>query len=416
MQKLNKKLPLSPGVYIFRNSKRAILYIGKATSLRTRVQSYFRKDLIDTRGPLLVGMLDSAHSVDFIETDSILEALLLEAHLIRKHLPPHNTIGKDNKSFNYVVITKEEFPRVLIVRGRNLEARLPDIDNTKVKYIFGPFPHGAMLKEAMHLVRRIFPFRDKCLPAQAGKPDSGKPCFNAQIGLCPGVCSGKMSQIEYARTIQRIKLFFEGKKKVLVRSIERDMKRSANELKFEEASRLKKTLFALTHIQDVALIKDDFNKRISKENEGVFRIEAYDVAHISGTSTVGVMVALEDGEAKKSDYRKFKIRTSTNDDNASLGEVLSRRFKHTEWTMPKLIVVDGGKAQVNTAQRALAGWGIMIPVAGVVKDEHHRAREIIGDKNLRILHEREIILSNSEAHRFAISYHRELRGRDSLGK
>ncbi|MDD5152770.1 MAG: hypothetical protein PHS95_02080 [Candidatus Pacebacteria bacterium] len=410
MEKLNKKLPLSPGVYIFRGANRETLYIGKATSLRTRVQSYFRKDLIDTRGPLLVGMLTSAKTVDFIETDSILEALLLEAHLIRKHLPPHNTDGKDNKSFNYVIITKEEFSRVLVVRGRNLEAGLPDTDTEKIKYIFGPFPHGAMLKEAMHLVRKIFPFRDKC------KPNSGKPCFNAQIGLCPGVCAGKMSRVEYAQTIERVKLFFEGKKKVLVRSIERDMKKSAKEQKFEQALMLKKTLFALTHIQDVALIKDDFNKRISKENEGVFRIEAYDVAHISGTSTVGVMVVMEDGEAKKSDYRKFKISTSTNDDNASLHEILSRRFSHNEWPMPKLIVVDGGKAQVNTAEKALAEWGITIPVVGVVKDEHHKAREIIGDKNLKVTHERAIVLANSEAHRFAIGYHRDLRRKNSLRK
>lgn len=409
MQKLTTKLPDRPGVYIFRGRNRTILYIGKATSLRSRVASYFRRDLIATRGPLLVAMVEAANVVDFIETDSVLEALILEAHLIKKHQPIYNTKEKDNKSFNYVVITKEDFPRVITMRGRELES---DVSN--IKYSFGPFPQGSVLREALRLVRKIFPFRDKCTP------EKGKPCFNAQLGLCPGVCAGTISRTEYAKTIQRIKLFFEGKKQTLLRNIERDMNRAAKELHFEEAARLKKTLFALTHIQDIALLKENFQlprtvliqqNDLLGRTETVFRIEAYDVAHISGTSTVGVMVVLEDWEVKKSDYRKFKIKTATNDDNASLREMLERRFGHTEWTMPKLIVVDGGKAQVSTAQKALAAWGLGIPVVGVVKDEHHRAREIIGDTQARTTHARAIFLANSEAHRFAIAYHRTVRGK-----
>lgn len=398
MEKLSRKLPSHPGVYIFRGKKREVLYIGKATLLNTRVASYFRKDLMLTRGPIIVGMIEAAKSVDFTETDSVLEALILEAHLIKKYQPPYNTKEKSNKSFNYVVITKEDFPRVTTMRARNLEAGPP----YDIKYFFGPFPQGSVLREALSLVRKIFPFKDKC------KPGSGSLCFNAQIGLCPGVCADAISRTEYAKTIQRIKLFFEGKKPTLLSGLERDMKHAAKELKFEEASRLKRTIFALNHIHDVALLKQDINLGRTALPE-TFRIEAYDVAHISGTNTVGVMVVLEDNEAKKSDYRKFKIRTSTNDDNASLHEILSRRFEHTEWTMPKLIVVDGGKAQVNTAKNALSEWGIRIPIVGVVKDEHHRAREIIGDDTVRTTHERAILLANSEAHRFAIAYHRTIR-------
>ncbi|MEK7460288.1 MAG: GIY-YIG nuclease family protein [Patescibacteria group bacterium] len=399
MEKLTKKLPDKPGVYIFRGQKRSILYIGKATFLRSRVQSYFRKDLMETRGPILVGMLETARTVDFIETDSVLEALILEAYLIKKHLPPFNTREKDNKSFNYVVITKEEFPRVITMRGRELET-----DALKIKYSFGPFPHGSALREALTIIRKIFPFRDKC------KPNSGKPCFNAQIGLCPGICSGKITRKEYAKTIQRIKLFFEGKKQTLMRGIERDMKQLARELKFEEAGKLKRTLFSLNHIQDVALIKADFDLKNEARKRG-YRIEAYDVAHISGTNTVGVMTVVLDGEVVKSDYRKFKIKTSTNDDNASLRETLSRRLDHPEWPLPKLIVVDGGKAQVNTARKVLNDSGIFLPIVGVVKDEHHRAREIIGDTHARKEHERDILIANSEAHRFAIGYHRTIRGK-----
>jgi len=415
MQKLTQKLPDRPGVYLFRGPvraggpKRAILYIGKATSLKSRVASYFRRDLIATRGPLLVAMVEAATAVDFIETDSVLEALILEAHLIKKHQPLYNTKEKDNKSFNYVVITKEDFPRVMTMRGRELEVK-----SSEVRYSFGPFPQGSVLREALSLVRKIFPFRDKCSPGK------GKPCFNAQLGLCPGVCAGTISRTEYAKTIQRIKLFFEGKKQTLLRSIERDMNKAAKELRFEEAARLKKTLFALTHIQDIALLKENFHERLSKQDTGSFRIEAYDVAHISGTNVVGVMVVLENGEVKKSDYRKFKIKGATNDDNASLREMLERRFAHAEWPTPKLIVVDGGKAQVNTAEKALAEWGLGIPVVGVVKDEHHRAREILhGKKGGPLLGtmsdlgvpDHLILLANSEAHRFAIAYHRTLRGR-----
>lgn len=397
MQKPAKKLPDTPGVYIFRGPKRKILYIGKATSLRTRVASYFRRDLMETRGPIIVGMVEVAQRVDFIETDSVLEALILEAHLIKKHQPPYNTKEKDNKSFNYVVVTAEEYPRVLTMRGRHLAAQPP----SDVRYCFGPFPQGGVLREVLSLVRKIFPFRDKCVP------NSGKPCFNAQIGLCPGVCTGNVSRTEYAKTIRHIKLFFEGKKTTLLRTLEREMKNFARALKFEEADRIKKTIFALKHIQDVALLKSEI---LPKSDLG--RIEAYDIAHISGTNAVGVMVVVEDGEVKKSEYRKFKLRTSTNDDVASLREVLTRRFEHAEWPMPKLIVVDGGKAQMNTAEKALNEWGLAIPVVGVVKDERHRPREIL--KNPRTLlgfNERDILLANSEAHRFAVQYHRTLRGK-----
>ncbi len=422
MNKLTKKLPDATGVYIFRGHKRSILYIGKATSIRERVASYFNQNLIETRGPIIASMIEAVKTIDYIKTDSVLEALILEAHLIKRYKPPYNTKEKDNKSFNYVVITKEKFPRVLVMRSRNLETKRP----SDIKYSFGPFPQGNVLREALTIVRKIFPFRDTC------KPLSGKPCFNAQIGLCPGVCAGKIPQREYAKTIQHIKLFFEGKKKTLISEFEQEMKLSAKNMKFEEAGKIKKTIFALKHIQDVALLKADYTlmsdlkspKRSDISdfpNLGGFRIEAYDIAHISGTHTVGVMVVIEDGEVKKSDYRKFKIRTSTNDDNASLREMLSRRFEHKEWPMPKLVVVDGGKAQINTAEKALKECGITIPVVGVVKDEHHKPKGILYDKNTRpalenlklraglSIFERAVLLAVSEAHRFAIAYHRAMR-------
>lgn len=422
MQKPPQNLPDSPGVYIFRGGIRsAILYIGKATSLKSRVASYFRRDLIATRGPILVGMVESAKSVDFIETDSVLEALILEAALIKKHQPAYNTKEKDNKSFNYVVVTKEEFPRVMTMRGRELET-----NSSAIKYSFGPFPQGSVLREALTIVRKIFPFRDTC------KPNSSKPCFNAQLGLCPGVCANTITKTEYSKNIKRIKLFFEGKKKTLISGLERDMKLSAKNLKFEEAGRIKRMIFALNHIQDVALLKADYHSELRSDlknlgprsdlsfAETLFRIEAYDVAHISGTNVVGVMVVLEDGELKKSEYRKFKIKTSTNDDNASLKEMLERRFNHGEWPLPDLIVADGGTAQVNTIEKVLSIMGHKIPVVGVVKDEHHKPKGILYGKRSDLkspkrsdlyVSARTILLANSEAHRFAIGFHRQLRGK-----
>lgn len=402
--KRRKKLPDEPGVYFFLGKNKKLLYIGKATSLRDRVRSYFAKDLLDTRGPLLVEMLDKCASIDWRTTDSVLEALLLEASLIRTHKPTYNTDLKDDKSFNHVVITKEEYPRVLLVRGKQLEQDFPA--RTRA-YTFGPFPYGLQLKEALRLIRKIFPYRTRCAP------NSGRRCFDAQIGLCPGVCSGEVGKAEYRRTVRHVALLFQGRKKQLVKTMEREMKAAAKEERFEEASRLREQLFGLTHIQDVSLIKDEY--RLHGSAGAGTRIEAYDIAHLAGGYPVGVMTVVEGGMANKMEYRKFRIRNAKGgDDPGSLQEVLSRRLGHDEWPYPKVIVVDGHKAQMNAAQKVLDQYGIRIPVVGVVKDEKHRPRGISGDRDVIKDKERDILLANAEAHRFAITYHRK-RSRKSLG-
>lgn len=412
-----KKLPNTPGVYFFLKGKK-ILYIGKATSLKDRVKSYFNKNIVHTRGPLIVKMLEESTNVSFIKTDSVLEALILEASQIKKYQPIYNTKEKSNKSFNYVVITKEDYPRVLIQREREITPSQPlplprgGGKGWGVSKAFGPFPHGSELKEAMRIVRKIFPFRDKCNPPFRG--ETAKVCFNAQIGLCPGVCTGEISKKDYNKIIRHLILFFEGKKPQLVKSLEKEMKLLAKTRKFEEADKVKKTIFALNHIRDVSLLKNDvptiYRNKKERGAEKVFRIEAYDIAHISGINTVGVMVVVEDGEVNKSQYRKFKIHEDKNNDIANLREVLTRRFNHPEWPMPDLIVVDGGVAQINVAREIFKNT----PVVSVVKDERHKAREIIGLKKIdfqsRAL-DKSILLANSEAHRFAIAYHRNLRGK-----
>jgi excinuclease ABC subunit C len=393
------KLPDKPGVYFLFWQKKKTNKKGRAPNLRDRVRSYFSKDLGDTRGPLLVGMIQKSAGLKAIATGSLLEAVILEANLIKKYQPKYNTKEKDQKSFNYILITSEEFPRVLIVRGRNLAAEKPSGD------IYGPFPKGDLLKEALRIIRKIFPFSDKCVPM------AGKPCFNRQIGLCPGVCSGEMGAAEYSQQIRRIKMFLSGKMKSLIKDLENEMKKLAKEREFEKANEVKKKIFSLKHIQDIALIKKtEVSGTFTAEVSGAFRIEAIDVAHLAGASPVGVVVVIEDGQPKKSDYRKFILRkTPPGNDPAGLREVLERRLRHFEWPLPDLFVVDGGSSQLKTAERVLALRRLNIPLVAVVKDARHKPKAILGNCVLGAKYRAEVLLANSEAHRFAQKFHRERR-------
>lgn len=412
-----KKLPDTPGVYFFVDSNKKILYIGKATSLRDRVRSYFLNDLIETRGRLIVDMVALAHDVQHTQTDSVLEALMLEANLIRTHLPKYNTKEKDNKSYNYVVVSKERFPKISVMRGRTLL-----VNNTEHSTYYGPFPHGAQLREAMKIIRRIFPYRDtKCVPAedQIKTGRTPRPCFNRQIGLCPGVCTGEISKEEYGMVVKNLKLFFEGKKKAVIKNLEQQMADFARRQEFEKAGGVRQTIFALNHIHDIALLKktnkiDESAGGIVQDSakHGVFRIEAYDVAHSSGTNVVGVMTVIEDGELAKSEYRKFKIKLNPGvNDTGALKEILRRRLGHAEWPLPNLIVLDGAQAQINVATEVLKERGFNIELVSVVKDERHKPREVIGKQSTISVRGREILLANHEAHRFAITYHRLKRDR-----
>jgi len=415
-------LPDEPGAYLFKKGRK-ILYIGKAASLRDRVRSYFATDLEAGRGSRIVGMVAEANSLSWEKTDSVLEALILEANLIKRHQPPYNVDQKDNKSWNYLIVTHEEFPRVLVVRGRELHQsvefgfRKSKFGFTKPKYVFGPFPQGGSLKEALRIVRKIFPFSDTCTPCEEQKKHRGRfsvlsekkcrPCFNRQIGLCPGVCTGEISKKEYARTIQHIHQFFSGNFHGLKRGLAREMRAAATQERFEEATKLRRQIHALEHVRDVSLIKEE--NRVS--SGGGVRIEAYDVAHTGGAETVAVMTVVSGGEAIKAAYRKFKIRSATNNDVAALNEALSRRLAHPEWPLPRVIVLDGGKAQMNAATRILKEAGIGIPLVGVVKNEFHKPERLIGDARAIQAYERDILLANNEAHRFAIGWHRKRRER-----
>lgn len=404
---LKLKLPDEPGVYFFLGRRKEIMYIGKATSLRSRVRSYFSDDIKDKRSELIERMVAEAKSIDWTVTDSVLEAMILETNLIRTHKPRCNIISRDDKSYNHLVITKEEWPRVLIVRGKDLTERFTE---DEILYQFGPFPYGVLFREALKVVRKLFKFYDTRHPIgnEKSKVVRGQIDFNRQLGLYPGESEKK----EYQRTIRHIKLFFQGKKSTIIRELKREMMQAAKEERFEDATRHKHRIFALEHIEDVALIKNDFRRYRDERN---VRIEAYDVAHLQGSAMVGVMTVVEGGEPMKSEYRKFKIQTVTSsNDTAALKEMLERRLNHEEWPLPEIIVVDGSTAQKNAAERVLKRHELSIPVVAVVKDDRHRPVRLIAPKKLEQQFQNDMLLANAEAHRFSLAFHKDRRSKDML--
>lgn len=406
-QDLDKlKLPETPGVYVWRDKENKILYIGKATSLRDRVRSYFAPDVIKTRGAHIVDMVFRSHTVTFQETMNALEALILEANLIKKYKPYYNTKEKDDKSFNCVAITSEDFPKVVLVRQKDIDTKIKTVkvlrDPKPIKYdvVFGPYPNGSAIKEALKLLRPIFPFRDMA----SSKKDNS--VFYRQIGLSPDT-SSKEAQLKYKKTISRLKMIFQGKFQSLLKSLKKEMMDVAKKQNFELAGELKQKVFALEHIQDISLIKRDL---VTSFSEDEFRIEAYDIAHISGSAMVGVMTVVCNSLAQKNDYRKFIIRGFDKaNDAGALREVLVRRFSHPEWRFPSAIVVDGNTIQINVAKEVLSTLSLDIPIIAVTKDERHRPKAISGQKDLVENHKYAILLANSEAHRYGISFHRARR-------
>lgn len=381
-------IPDAPGVYFFKRGSE-VLYVGKATSLKSRVRSYFDGALIQKRGPVVDKAIQDATDVTVEVTDSVLEALLLEARYIRKLKPYGNSQSKDDKSFNYVVITKEAYPRVLTVRGRELDAK---IGVAARLHVYGPFTQGGALKEALKIIRKIFPYFDE----RSRQEKTLR--FNQSIGVYPDV-----DQVAYQKTIRNISLLFEGKKKALLKGLEREMKKAAGDERYEDAERAKRQVFALTHIRDTALLKDEYR---TPDTPG-FRVEAYDTAHLGGAATRAVMTVVENGEPVKTEYRTFTIRSAKGaDDYQALREVLERRFSHPEWTFPKLIVIDGGRTHLKVAGEVLARLKLAIDLCAVVKDERHKPREILGKRSSTEAHKASILLANSEAHRFSIGRHR----------
>jgi excinuclease ABC subunit C len=424
-----KNLPKSPGVYIYYGKKREILYVGKAGSLRDRVRSYFNGH--DERETVKM-MLPQIEDIKIQKTDTVLEALILESHLIKKLQPKYNAMGKDDKSFSYFVVTKEEFPRVLILRKTDLENKykyvIPSLsrnlirssrrfapqDDMKINNIYGPYTSKKQMEVALKILRKIFPFHSNNQKTEKG-------CLDFQIGRCPGPYAGVISKVDYAKNILRIRMILEGKKKNLVKKLEKEMKEFAKNNEFEKAADTRNKLFALKHIRDVALISEDNKLRVTSYELRDLRIEAYDISNISGQHAVGSMVVFKNNEPDKSQYRKFKIKTIKGaDDVGMMKEVLLRRFKN-DWPMPDLIILDGGLGHLNMAQKLISELGLAVTLVAVAKGPTRKNHEL-RIMNNELSHEMRNLLNNKnfikqimdEAHRFAINYHKKLRKKGLL--
>lgn len=376
-----KKLPFSPGVYLFVNKKGGILYIGRATSLRRRVANYFRKNI----GPRIGEMVNLATKIKHYKTETVLEAIILEAKLIKKYWPKYNIREKDDRSFIYIIIPKGDYPHPMIVRGHELSTLNFKLSTPR---LFGPYQSLNLVQNALKIIRRVFPY-STCVPF------NGKPCFDYQIGLCPGLCVGKISKKEYAQNIKNIIFLLSGEKKKLLKKLAKENPEKAK---------------ALKHIGEAALL--------SREDDSApapfRRIEGYDISHLTGKETVGSMVVFTNGEADKTQYRLFKIKEApANDDLRALQEVITRRFNHQEWPSPDLIMIDGGKPQIDFIKNTLRELKMIIPIVGISKyggDQLVFPKELSQSTQKIITSQKNILLQvREEAHRFAISFSRRRR-------
>lgn len=555
-----KKLPAKPGVYLMHDKKDAIIYVGKAISLKNRVRQYFQSSRRVT--PKIQQMISHIDHFEYIITDSEVEALVLENNLIKEHLPKYNTMLKDDKTYPFIRATVyEDYPRLIYCRQQKKD---------KSRY-FGPFTSQGTAKNAIEMAQKIYHVRtcNRTLPKDEGKQ---RPCLNYHIKQCDAPCQGYISKEEYRKNFDKALKLLEGDYREVIEVLQEKMQKASDNLEFEDAANYRdliesvkkveirqkitdfggvdrdiiavastneeavvqvffvregkmigrdhfylkgiggdgndeilqafvKQFYAGTpfiprevmveyEIQDSHLIEEWLTQRrgskvsvivpqkgqkerlmelahknaamvltqdsekIRREEErtsgamaqicgwmgieGVLRIESYDISNINGFQSVGSMVVFENGKPKKSDYRKFRIKTVQGpDDYASMEEVLSRRFQHgleerknleeKDWNtdlgsftrFPDLIMMDGGKGQVHIAQQVLDKLGLAIPVCGMVKDDKHRTRGLF-------FQEREIPIETDsegfylmtriqdEVHRFAIEYHRSLRSKTQV--
>ncbi|MFA5961165.1 MAG: UvrB/UvrC motif-containing protein [Parcubacteria group bacterium] len=444
-----KSLPTSPGVYIFRNDSGKILYVGKATSLKDRVGSYFvgvqfiepgiAEGLMNqTPTNLRMGsrpiemFISQVADIEVRKTETVLEAYILEQGLIKKWQPKFNVDGKDDKSFSYVAITKEDFPRILFLRKREMDQ---DVDiKSKFSKIYGPYISKKNIEIALKILRKIFPYHSK-----AQKTESG--CLDFQIGLCPGPYAGAISKEDYMKNIRGIRMILEGKKKTLLAKMKKEMSELSEKQEFEKAGKMRNAIFALQHIRDIALIsegrdvalprlesnerqcanqqcQDEAVPRLYKGDAKSFRIEGYDISNISGKSSVGSMVVFDNANGEigpnKSQYRKFKIKTIEGaNDTASMAEVLGRRFGNN-WPMPDLIILDGGQGHLTAVRRVLKNFHLEIPLLAVAKGPTRKKLDRYSFGSVPEISDEIIERVRDEAHRFAITYHKKLRGKSFM--
>ena len=405
------KLPVAPGVYFHKNQAGEIIYVGKAAVLKNRVRQYFQKSSKDAKTAALVREI---YDTDWIVVDTEMDALFLESEMIKRYMPKWNILLRDDKTVSYVRISmNEEVPNVSFTRT--------PMDD-KATYI-GPFYGKLAVAKALRILRRVFPYYDK--------PYTGKKTLNTDLGLTPGIEISKTTPKDYKRNLRKLIRYLEGGREKLLKELEKTMYDEAEKGNYELAAEARDQLFSLKGLKKKIVFSDKEFLDISSDRalkllqelldlpKPPRRIEGYDISHQSGTNTVGSMVVFINGAAARSEYRKFKIRTSTNDDLKSLQEMIQRRLKHKEWDFPDLIILDGGITQVNAILPLVEPYHI--PVIGRDKSGNHsksagvklaipEALEL--PKNSHIA--RLIARVDEESHRFAITYHSLLKRKNML--
>lgn len=414
-QKLTK-LPASPGVYFHKNATGEIIYVGKAAVLKNRVRQYFQKSHKDVKTEALVR---ETVDTDWIVVDTEMDALFLESEMIKRYMPKWNILLRDDKTVSYVRISmNEEVPYLSFTRN--------PVDD-KATYI-GPFYGKSAVEKAVRILRRIFPYYTK--------PYSGKKTLDTDLGLTPGIEVGKSTAKDYKRNLRKLIRYLEGDREKLLKDLEKTMYDEASQGNYELAAEARNQLFGLKELRKKIVFSDKEFLDISSDqalkrlqellglDKPPRRIEGYDISHQSGENTVGSMVVFINGAAARSEYRKFKIRTSRNDDLKSMTEVITRRLKHKEWELPDLIILDGGATQVNAILPLVEPYGI--PVIGRDKSGDHSksaaVRLIIPSagelKDLELSRgshvARLIARIDEEAHRFAVTYHSLLKRKSML--
>ncbi|TWU28275.1 UvrABC system protein C [Bythopirellula polymerisocia] len=422
-EKVRAKFPQSPGVYLFQDQSGRVLYVGKAKSLRSRAGSYFLKAAAeDQRTRKLVREI---YDVDFMEAESEVDALLMESRLIKDIQPPFNKELRDDKSFPYLQITThEDFPRIEVTRE-------PRTSGVK---LYGPFTSAGSLNGAIQVLQRVFQFRTCSLDIDAEDERWRwfRPCLLASIKQCTAPCNLRISKDEYRKDIGRLKKFLEGKRKPLLKEMKKEMLEAATAKRFEQAARLRDEIAMLESLHE----RGDLDKHVQPEvfyidpQKGLVglqkvlklkavprTIEGMDIAHLGGDETVASLVQFIDGMPFKPGYRRYRIREVEGiDDYASMQEIVSRRFaklRDDTELFPDLLLIDGGKGQLNSVLKAFASLSIEPPqIISLAKKE-----ELIfvpgRETPLRLTRHsfalRLLQYIRDEAHRFAQHYHHLLR-------
>ncbi|NIA07737.1 MAG: GIY-YIG nuclease family protein [Actinobacteria bacterium] len=420
-------LPKGPGVYLLKDAKGVVSYIGKANNLRARVASYFQKgaDLENSRGPAIVNMIRQVAEIDFLQTESEVEALLIENRLIKDTQPRYNVRLVDGKTFPYIEITtKEDFPRVRITRQ----------PEAKGVTLYGPFTAGAELRAALVILQKVFKFRTCSLNIREDdqKRRSFRPCLLYSIKQCTGPCAAKVSKKSYRLQIDRLRQFISSKRSVVLRQLNKEMEAAAAKMDYEEAGRLRDEIRALESLAKRGRIRDELQPESFYQDPAggleelgkvlglrtVPRVmEGVDVADISGQESCGSLVRFIDGKPFKAGYRRFKIKTVQGaDDYASIAEILSRRYRlagEEHELYPDVILIDGGLGQLRAGLAALDKVGKKAPmVISLAKREEEiyvqgKSKPIRLGRNSAALKLCQRI--RDEAHRFAQQYHHILR-------